>query len=149
MWSHEQLTKLGYHLHADGQYHPHPPPPRLLDPVPQCDPLQPLVPSSQTQKTSSFSITLRINRTATKLQDFDNFVGGTKPLTDQLRYAGILPDDDPASITSEFIQSKCKHKHEEGTTVQIVFTPKTKSQTNSTQRLNSIASNSPAKSAET
>jgi hypothetical protein len=107
-----------------------------------------LVPSPQAQKTSSFSITLRINRTATKLQDFDNFVGGTKPLTDQLRYAGLLPDDDPASITSEFIQSKCKHKHEEGTTVQIVFSPK-KQPANSTQRLNSIAPNSPAKSVET
>lgn len=120
-WTHEQLTSLGYHLHPDGQYHPHPPPPRLPDPIPQHDPVVPLVPSPQTQKKGKTRIDLRITRTSIKLQDFDNFVGGTKPLTDQLRYSGLLPDDDPSTINATFHQKKCRHRKEENTEVQITY----------------------------
>lgn len=123
MWTHEQLEKLGYHRHPDGQYYPHPPSQRLSNPVPKHDPLKPLVAPPQTQTKGKGRTTLVIERVSTKLQDFDNFVGGTKPLTDQLRYSGLIPDDDPESITAHYKQQKCKHKKDEKTIVQIVYNP--------------------------
>ena len=123
MWTHEQLKKLNYHRHPDGNYYPHPPPQKLPDPVPQHNPVLPLVKSPQAQKTSRYRISLLIERCSTRLQDFDNFVGGTKTLTDQLRYAGIIPDDDPASITAKYNQQKCCRIESEKVTIQITYTP--------------------------
>lgn len=123
MWTHEQLTKLNYHRHSNGNYYPYPPPQKLPDPVPQHDPLQPLVQPAQTQKKCRHRISLLIERVSTKLQDFDNFVGGTKPLTDQLRYSGLIPDDDPASITAKYNQIKCHKLESEKTIIKITYTP--------------------------
>lgn len=120
-WTHEQLKSLGYHRHPDGNYYPSPPSPRLSNPVTKLDPVISLVKPSQTQTKSKNRITLRIERVSTKLQDFDNFVGGTKALTDQLRYAGIIPDDDPSSINAHYQQQKCKHKKDEKTIVEITY----------------------------
>ena len=122
-WTHEQLKSLGYHRHPDGQYYPDPPSSRLSNPKPQHDPLIPLVKPPQTQTKGKGRTTLVIERVSTKLQDFDNFVGGTKPLTDQLRYSGLIPDDDPESITAHYKQQKCKHKKDEKTIVQIIYNP--------------------------
>lgn len=122
-WSHEQLKSLGYHLHQDGQYYPHPPPPQLPDPIPQHDPVEPLVPPTPTQKKSKIRTFLRIERVSTKLQDVDNFVGGTKCLTDQLKEAGLIHDDDPASIDASYHQQKCKHRKDEKMIVQITYQP--------------------------
>jgi hypothetical protein len=82
-----------------------------------------LVKPSQTQKTSCHRISLVIERCSTKLQDFDNFVGGTKPLTDQLKYAGLIPDDNPASITAKYNQQKCTRIENEKTIIRIIYTP--------------------------
>jgi hypothetical protein len=120
-WSHEQLTSLGYHRHPDGNYYPTPPPPRLPDPIPQLDPLVPLVKTPQTQTKGKTRINLRIERISVKLQDYDNFVGGTKPLTDQLRYSGLIPDDNPESISATYTQQKCRHKKDEKTIVTIIY----------------------------
>jgi hypothetical protein len=80
-----------------------------------------LVKPPQTQKQSKTRVDLCITRVATKLQDFDNFVGGTKPLTDQLRYLHLIPDDDPASINASYNQQKCKHKKDEKTIIEITY----------------------------
>lgn len=120
-WTHDKLASLGYHRHPDGNYYTAPPPQRIPDPIPQHDPLIPLVKSPQTQTKGKTRTHLRIERVSTKLQDFDNFVGGTKPLTDQLRYAGLIPDDDPASIDASYHQQKCKHKKDEKTIVTIIY----------------------------
>jgi hypothetical protein len=122
-WTHEQLLALNYHLHPDGNYYPTPPPPRVLDPIPKHDPILPLVKSSQTQTKGKKRVTLRIERVSTKLQDFDNFVGGTKPLTDQLRYSGLIHDDDPESINANYSQQRCKHKRDEKTIIEIIYHP--------------------------
>ena len=122
-WTHEQLQSLGYHRHPDGNYYPAPPPPRLPDPIPQLNPVIPLVKTPQTQTKGKTRINLRIERVSTKLQDFDNYVGGTKPLTDQLRYSGLIPDDDPASIDASYHQQKCRHKKDEKTIVTIMYHP--------------------------
>lgn len=120
-WTHEQLKSLGYHQHPDGNYYPHPPTRKLLDPIPQQNPFIPLVKTPQTQTKGKTRVDLRIERVSTKLQDFDNFVGGTKPLTDQLRYFGLIPDDNPASINATYTQQKCKHLKDEKTIVQITY----------------------------
>jgi hypothetical protein len=124
-WTHEELTKLGYILHKDGQYYPNNHPPKLPDPIPKHDPVVPLVKPPQTQNKGKRRIDLRIERVSTKLQDFDNFVGGTKPLTDQLRYLGVIPEDDPASISASYHQQRCKHRKDEKTIIHVTYhTPK-------------------------
>jgi hypothetical protein len=125
-WTHEQLKSLGYHRHPDGNYYPHPPTGRLLNPVTQHDPVLPLVETTQTQTKGKTRIDIHIQRVSTKLQDFDNFVGGTKCLTDQLRYSGLIHDDDPESISASYTQQKCKHLKDEKTIVQITYHPPTK-----------------------
>ena len=125
-WTHEQLKSLGYHRHPDGDYYPHPPTGKLPDPVPQHDPVEPLVKTPQTQTKGKTRVTLHIQRISVKLQDYDNYVGGTKPLTDQLRYAGLISDDDPESISASYTQQKCKHRKDEKTIVQITYHPQTK-----------------------
>jgi hypothetical protein len=122
-WTHEQLTTLGYHRHPDGNYYPTPPPPRVLDSIPKHDPVIPLVTPPQTQTKGKKRVTLRIERVSTKLQDFDNFVGGTKPLTDQLRYSGLIHDDDPESINANYSQQRCKHRADEKTIIEIIYHP--------------------------
>jgi hypothetical protein len=122
-WTHEQLLALNYHRHPDGNYYPAPPPPRLPDPIPKHDPILPLVKPSQTQTKGKKRVTLRIERVSTKLQDFDNFVGGTKPLTDQLRYSGLIHDDDPESINANYSQQRCKHRADEKTIIEIIYHP--------------------------
>ena len=125
-WTHEQLKSLGYFLHPDGNYYPNPPSGKLLDPKPQHDPVLPLVKTPQAQTKGKTRIDIHIQRVSTKLQDFDNFVGGTKCLTDQLRYAGLISDDDPESISANYTQQKCKHLKDEKTIVQITYHPATK-----------------------
>jgi hypothetical protein len=120
-WTHDKLKSLGYHRHPDGNYYPAPPPQRLPDPIPKHDPILPLVKPSQTQTKGKTRINLRIERISTKLQDYDNFVGGTKPLTDQLRYSGLIPDDNPESISATYTQQKCRHKKDEKTIVTIIY----------------------------
>jgi hypothetical protein len=54
--------------------------------------------------TSGGRLVCRITRYAPRPLDADNFAGGCKPLIDQLRYASLLPDDDPASVELQFRQ---------------------------------------------
>jgi hypothetical protein len=65
---------------------------------------------------------LRIERKSVRLLDADNFAGGCKPLIDQLRYAKLIPDDDPESVEILFVQSKVKTKKEEMTQIEITTT---------------------------
>ena len=62
---------------------------------------------------------VRIVRKSVRLLDADNFAGGCKPLIDQLRYAKLIPDDDPESVEILFQQTKVATKKEEGTEVEI------------------------------
>jgi hypothetical protein len=63
-------------------------------------------------------ISIRIVRCATRPLDLDNFAGGCKPLIDQLRYAKLIPDDDPSSISVTFEQRSVK-RADAGTLVEI------------------------------
>jgi hypothetical protein len=64
-------------------------------------------------------ITVRITRSSTRLLDADNFAGGCKPVIDQLRYAGFIPDDSPEKVEITFTQKKVK-KGQEGTLIEII-----------------------------
>ena len=64
---------------------------------------------------------LRIERVACVLLDEENFKGGTKGLTDLLRYAfpTVLLDDGPGYVVMEHVQTKCAKRCEEGTWVEL------------------------------
>lgn len=63
-------------------------------------------------------IVVRITRRAARPLDADNYAGGCKPLIDQLRYAALIPDDDPESVEIVFRQERVKKK-DEGVVVEI------------------------------
>lgn len=54
-----------------------------------------------------------------RLLDFDNAGGSVKFLCDALRAEGVIPDDDPGSITGTVEQVKVLRKAEERTEVEI------------------------------
>jgi hypothetical protein len=74
---------------------------------------------AQGKEKSGRRITVRVTRYARKLLDADNFAGGCKPIIDQLRYTGHIPDDNPAAIKLEFEQEKVRTKKEEGTRIEL------------------------------
>ena len=120
-WTHEQLRQLGYtesrpgvftHSSTAGLPHaqPQPAPRPALDDPPKGE-------SPRSPRTR-----LRIERKSIRLLDADNYAGGCKPLIDQLRYAKLIPDDDPESVEILFVQSKVKTKKEEMTHIEITTT---------------------------
>lgn len=64
---------------------------------------------------------LRIERVACVPLDEENFKGGTKGLTDLLRYAfpTVLLDDAPGYVVMEHVQTRCPKRCEEGTWVEL------------------------------
>lgn len=40
--------------------------------------------------------------------DYDNLVGGAKPLVDALVWTSIIADDDPGNVTIKYMQTKAK-----------------------------------------
>jgi hypothetical protein len=108
----DQLQKMGYLLQPDGSYskptyeknpsHPA----RLHNPKPKPAARPALDKARQGKAESKVRTICRITRCATRLLDADNFAGGCKPLVDQLRYAKLIPDDDPESIELQFAQMK-------------------------------------------
>jgi len=116
------LERLGYTLQPDGSYaraSHHPTPARIPDPKPQPAIRQTLDCQPPRKTTRTGRVTLRITRHACRLLDADNFAGGCKPLIDQIRYAALIPDDDPASVELQFCQEKVAKKHLEMTTIEI------------------------------
>ncbi len=58
-----------------------------------------------------------------RLLDPDNLAGGTKFLTDALRYCGAIPDDQEHQIDLRFAQKKVETKAQEKTLIEITFPP--------------------------
>lgn len=79
----------------------------------------PLDGAAPTESRSQPRTKVRISRYATRLLDADNFAGGCKYLVDALRHAGLIANDDPASVALEFGQVKVGSKEEEGTEILI------------------------------
>jgi hypothetical protein len=119
--THDDLKKLGYTKQPDGSYSrpckivvgriSHAFTERVTRPT--LDDLEPREEESQER------IVVRITRSSTRLLDADNLAGGCKPVIDQLRYAGLIPDDSPEKVEITFTQKKVK-KGQEGTLIEII-----------------------------
>lgn len=62
---------------------------------------------------------VRIISMRVRICDPDNLVGGQKHLIDALRIAGVIPEDDPYSITLQVSQKKVSSYKDEETWVEI------------------------------
>lgn len=129
-WTTEQLKEKGYSLAPDGHYYYadnyKPPSRRLLDTLVKHAPKRSLDKVHKAKATSKDCTakcnplyTLSITRYSTKTLDVDNLAGGCKPLIDQIRYAHLIPDDNPESVNITFSQVKVKTQAEQRTEVRI------------------------------
>ena len=118
-FTHEILRQMGYKVDANGNYsRTETNTPRVSDPKPKPVARKTLPNTDKAQERSKKRISLRITRYATRLLDEDN-LSGAKLAIDQLRYAGIIPNDDPESTKIIIDQIKVKHKTEERTEIEI------------------------------
>jgi len=113
--THDDLERLGYRRQHDGSYARQPAhrpgatlAARLPDPEPQRLARPTLDQADPREKARPRRIALRITRRASRLLDADNFAGGCKPLIDQLRYAGLIANDDPETVEITFRQEKVR-----------------------------------------
>ena len=129
-WTTEQLKEKGYTLAPDGHYYYadnyKPPSRRLLDTLTKHAPKCSLVKVHKAKATSKDCTakcnplyTLAITRYSTKTLDVDNLAGGCKPLIDQIRYAKLIPDDNPESVEITFTQVKVRTQADQRTEVTI------------------------------
>lgn len=129
-WTTEQLKEKGYTLAPDGHYYYadnyKPPSRRLLDTLVKHAPKRSLDKVHKAKATSKDCTakcnplyTLSITRYSTKTLDVDNLAGGCKPLIDQIRYAHLIPDDNPESVNITFSQVKVKTQAEQRTEITI------------------------------
>jgi len=117
--THDDLKQLGYRQQPDGSWsRAAAGVARLPDAKLKHHARPALEPTPPAQGRGKGRVTVCITRRSSRLLDADNFAGGTKPLGDQLRYAGLIADDDPATIEAVFRQEKCP-KGQEMTIVEI------------------------------
>jgi len=62
---------------------------------------------------------VRVRSNRVRQLDLDNLYGGVKYFIDTLRYAEIIPDDDPSSIELEVTQTKVKGYKNETTEMEV------------------------------
>jgi hypothetical protein len=129
-WTTDQLSEKGYKIASDGQYYNDndnkPAVRKLLNTLIKHAPQRSLVKVLKTKETSTQRstkstplYTLSITRYSTKTLDVDNLAGGCKPLIDQIRYAKLIPDDNPESVEITFNQVKVKTQKEQRTEIRI------------------------------
>jgi hypothetical protein len=120
----DELKKHGFTLQPDGSYsrvqQNRVVAPRLPDPKPQPTARPALDEIPQGKAEGSRRAVLRIIRKSCRLLDADNLGGSCKPLIDAIRYAGLIADDDPASVELIFAQERVKRRADEGTLVEII-----------------------------
>jgi Holliday junction resolvase RusA-like endonuclease len=105
---------------------PQPTPPQTLDSHPKGQARGPIRPPASScypskakqAKAAGPQHKLVITRFAPRPLDIDNFAGGCKALIDCIKQEQLIPDDDPASVSIEFRQEKCKQK-EQRTEIEI------------------------------
>ena len=95
---------------------------RLQSPEPQRAPEPTLVPGPVPGKTSCHGrVIVRITDLRVRPTDPDNLAGGCKALLDCLRYAGLIPDDNPAQIKLEVESQKVRKRSSEKTIVELIY----------------------------
>jgi hypothetical protein len=119
--THDDLKKLGYIQQPDGSYSR--PCKIVVGRISHAifeRPARPTLDRLEPRKEKGEErIVVRITRSSTRLLDADNLAGGCKPVIDQLRYAGLIPDDSPEKVEITFTQKKVK-KGQEGTLIEII-----------------------------
>lgn len=121
-WTEQDLTRLGYYQHTDGNYYLYPPQPhRIPNPVTKRSDQQTLVTLPQAQERSEDRTHIRITRYSCRPLDIDNFAGGCKPIIDELRYAKLITEDNPETIDVEFKQVKVSKKDQQRTEIEISY----------------------------
>ena len=119
--THDDLKKLGYNQQPDGSYSR--PNNLVVGRISHAifeRPARPTLDRLEPRKEKGEErIVVRITRSSTRLLDADNLAGGCKPVIDQLRYAGLIPDDSPEKVEITFTQKKVK-KGQEGTLIEII-----------------------------
>lgn len=88
---------------------------------PQCSVLNGALAKGTGKEKGTGRIILSYSGYRQRLLDPDNFAGGTKFLTDALRYCGAIPSDSDDQITLEFSQKKVATKEQEKTLVTIQY----------------------------
>ena len=117
--THDDLAKLGYRQQPDGSWsRAAAGVARVSHAKPERDDGPALVPAAQAQGRGEGRVVVCITRRGSRLLDVDNMAGGCKPVVDQLRYAGLIPNDDPASVEIIFRQEKAA-KGQEMTIIEI------------------------------
>lgn len=119
--TYDQLEELGFIRQPDGSYsrQNHLVVGRISHSITQPAARPTLDSAQQRKEKSSERIVLRITRRASRLLDADNLAGGCKPLIDQVRYAGLIPDDSPEKVEISFAQEKVQ-KSQEGTLIELI-----------------------------
>jgi len=92
--------------------------PRVRHPQPEHDAGQEQVVAETHEAGGPGRITVRITRFGTRLLDADNLCGGVKYLLDALRYAKVIPEDNPQAIRLVVSQIKAA-KGSRGTKIEI------------------------------
>lgn len=96
--------------------------PRLRHAQPEQAPVLPPLGQNQDEEGGGGRFKVRIVRCGAKLLDPDN-LSGAKLLIDQLRYAGLIPEDNPHAIELELCQVKTPKKEDRGTLIQVEQLP--------------------------
>ena len=119
--THDDLKKLGFTQQPDGSYSR--PNNLVVGRISHAifeRPARPTLDRLEPRKEKGEErIVVRITRSSTRLLDADNLAGGCKPVIDQLRYAGLIPDDSQEKVEITFTQKKVK-KGQEGTLIEII-----------------------------
>jgi hypothetical protein len=129
--NYDDLKKIGYRQQPDGSWsrqrrsamHPNAAKivaARLSHAVAQPAARQALDTAAQGKGGRPGRIVVRVTRRAARPLDADNYAGGCKPVIDALRYAGLVPDDDPASIDLVFRQETV-HGKGQGTQIELIW----------------------------
>lgn len=91
----------------------------LQDTESKCSVLNGALAKSKGKKESSGRVILRYTSYRQRLLDPDNLAGGTKFLTDALRYSGAIRGDTADQIDLRFSQKKVDTKAQEKTLIEI------------------------------
>ena len=126
--TYDDLQKLGYRQQPDGSWsrlspaRPSAAPraARAPDAIAQPNRAQALDRRPPVQGRCQGRVVVRITRVAPRLLDPDNLAGGCKFLIDELRAAGLIPNDDPASIELVTLQSGCR-RGQERTEIELIL----------------------------
>lgn len=118
----KQLRKIGAKQDPDGTWRSAGfEPGGIFDSEPEYNPWGTLVSVRKGEKEGPERIGVEITRYACRQLDYDNLVGGCKPLIDQLRYGGIIPDDREKDIKLTVEQFQVAKKKQEGTRVVVRY----------------------------